>query len=89
MPNDVDHAVDFEELCWLVGRYRRAGEARDYWLDQIRADYGPRMADIVRNLVILEAGPRQEIEYARQRLHTAYAETYLYVLQAYRYERGE
>lgn len=34
MPNDVDHAVDFEELCWLVGRYRRAGEARDYWLDQ-------------------------------------------------------
>lgn len=86
-----NHSVDFEELCWLVGRARRSGEdigpndinGRNYWIDHIRDDYGPRVADVVRSLLVLEDGPRQEIEFARRRLHAAYTETYLYVLEAY------
>lgn len=86
-----DHTVDFEELCWLVGRYRRSGEdigpndinGRKFWLDNIREDYGEDVMTAVLRCIEVEDRPRLAIEAARVEWRQRAAETYLYVLEAY------
>ena len=84
---------DFDDLCWLVGRYRRGEDEattnRAYWLDTIRTDFGDDIARIVETVVLVEDTPRLLIEAARKSLHQAYASTYMLLAEAYDKHKGE
>jgi hypothetical protein len=82
----VSAPLDFDDLAWLVGRYRHDVEKRDFWIGEIRQDFGSRVADVVEAVIGQEDVHRLAIEDERRLWKATLASTYLTVLEAYNHE---
>lgn len=77
---------DFDDLSWLVGRYRHDVEKRDFWIAEIRQDFGDHVADVVEAVISHEDVHRIAIENERHYWKSTLVSTYLSVLEAYEHK---
>jgi hypothetical protein len=86
----------FEDLEWLVGRYRAALRdpiatdlERYSWRQHIAEDFGDDVAAAVERALANEQEPRWRIEAARAEWKARLADTYIIVLDAYNNRGGD